>query len=116
VEIYCLRQVRHQINEFPFVLQGLPSLDILIIFYRCISIVSKRVHLDPYPWIFFLRALGRTCTFARAYLVLLRAAWAVSSTSRSFGKKMGFGILWPLTAANLKFFYSAGTQKFSPSL
>ena len=58
MEIYCLRQVRHQINEFPFVLQGLPSVDILIIFYRCISIVSKRVHLDPYPWIFFCAHWG----------------------------------------------------------
>jgi hypothetical protein len=63
-----------------------------------------------------LRALGRTCAFARAYLVLLSADLAVSSTSMSFGKKMGFGILWSLTAANLKIFYSAGTQKFSPSL
>ena len=64
-----------------------------------------------------LRALERTCAFARACLVLLRAAWAVSSTSRSFGKKMGFGMLWPLTAANLKI-YPAGAraQNFSPSL
>jgi len=62
-----------------------------------------------------LRALGRTCAFARACLVLLRAAWRVSSTSKSFGKKLGFGMLWPLTAANLKI-YPAGAQNFSPSL
>ena len=29
---------------------------------------------------------------------------------------MGFGMLWPLTAANLKINYPAGAQNFSPSL
>ena len=70
----------------------------------------KRVHLDPHPWRSLFARVG-----ARACLVLLRAAWAVSSTSRSFGKKIGFGMLWPLTAANLKI-YPAGAQNFSPSL
>ena len=46
------------------------------------------------------------------WLVLLRTAWAVSSTSWSFGKKMGFGWFWhalAITAANLKI-YPAGAH------
>ena len=108
--------MRHQVNESPIVLQAFLFLHILAIIYLCLSIVLKRVRLDPRPWHLCLRALERTCAaFARACLVLLRAAWAVSSTSRSFGKKMGSGMLWPLTAANLKI-YPAGAQNFSPSL
>jgi len=97
--------MRHQVNESPIVLQAFLFLHILAIIYLCLSIVLKRVRLDPRPWHLCLRALERTCAaFARACLVLLRAAWAVSSTSRSFGKKMGFGMLWPLAAANLKIY------------
>ena len=69
-------------------------------FYLCSSIVLKRVRLGD----LCLRALGRTA-FARACLVLLHA----------FGKKMGFGMLWPLTTANFKI-YPAGARNFIPSL
>ena len=118
VEIYYLRQVRHQDSESPIVLQAFLFLHILTIIYLCLNIVLKRVHLDPHPWrSLFARVGAHLCFFARACLVLLRAAWAVSSTSRSFGKKIGFGMLWPLTAANLKI-YPAGAraQNFCPSL
>ena len=92
--------MRHQVSESPIVLQIFLFLHILTNFYLCLSIVLKRVRLGD----LCLRALGRTA-FARACLVLLRA----------FGKKMGFGMLWPLTTANLKI-YPAGERNFIPSL
>ena len=50
VEIYCLRQVRHQVSESPIVLQAFLFLHILTTIYICLSIVLKHVHLDPHPW------------------------------------------------------------------
>ena len=101
----CLRQVRHQVSASPIVLQGFLFLHILT---NCFISVQASFR-SASTWILILgdlclRALGRTGAFARACLVLLRAAWTGSSTSKSFGKKIGFGMLWPLTAANLKFF------------
>ena len=45
-----------------------------------------------------------------SHVVLLRAAWAVSPISKSFGKEMGFGMLWPLTAANLNIHPASGQR------
>ena len=50
VGFYCLRQVRHHVSESPIVLQGFLFLHILTKFSLCLSIVLKRVHLDPHPW------------------------------------------------------------------
>ena len=47
---YCLRQMRHQVSESPIVVRGFPSFHILTMLYLCLSIVLKRVHLDPHPW------------------------------------------------------------------
>ena len=42
--------MRHQVSESPIVVRGFPSFHILTMFYLCLSIVLKRVHLDPHPW------------------------------------------------------------------
>ena len=63
VEIYCLRQVRHQVSESPIVLQAFLFLHIMTIIYLCLSIVLKRVHLDPHPWRSLLARVGAHLCF-----------------------------------------------------
>ena len=65
VEIYCLRQVRHQVSESPIVLQGFLFLHILTKFSLCLSIVLKRIHLHPHPWRSLFARVGATCAFAQ---------------------------------------------------
>ena len=62
VEIYCLRQVRHQVSESPIALQVFLFFHVLTIIYLCLSIVLKRVRLDPHPWrSLFARAGAHLC-------------------------------------------------------
>ena len=41
--------LKNQVSESPIVLQAFLFLHILTIIYLCLSIVLKRVHLDPHP-------------------------------------------------------------------
>ena len=63
VEIYYLRQVCHQVSESPIVLQAFLFLHIMTIIYLCLSIVLKRVHLDPHPWRSLLARVGAHLCF-----------------------------------------------------
>ena len=115
VEIYCLRQVRHQVSESPIALQVFLFFHVLTIIYLCLSIVLKRVRLDPHPW----RSL-----FARAGAHLCFCPCLSGPPSRCLGglfnqqvfwKENGFWHALAIITANLKI-YPTGAQNFSPSL
>ena len=55
--------MRHQVSESPIVLQAFLFLHILTIIYLCLSIVLKRVHLDPHPWRSLFACVGAHLCF-----------------------------------------------------
>ena len=118
VEIYCLRQVRHQVSESPNRFTGFPVFPCFDNYLPLFKHSFEARPLGSSSLAIFVCARWSSLVLlpVPVWLVLLRAAWAVSSTSRSFGKKMGFGWFWhalAITAANLKI-YPTGAQNFSP--
>ena len=52
-----------QVSESPIVLPGFLFLHVLTHFYICLSIVLKRVHLDPHPWRSLFACVGAHLCF-----------------------------------------------------
>ena len=94
VEIYCLRQMCRQVSESPIVFTGLPVFYMFLThFYICLSIVLKRVHLDPHPWRSLFACVGAHLCFFPC-LSLMWSSFPLLGRSlqptRSFWKENGF--------------------------
>ena len=89
----------------------------LIISYLYLGIILKRMYIDIYIWrsLFACVRADLCILLLPVCLVPLRIIWAVSSTSRSFEKKMGFDIFWPFIIVDFKI-YVAGVRNFNLSL
>ena len=72
--------MRHQVSEPPIVLQGFLLLHVLTHFYICLSIVLKRVHLDPHPWRSLFACVGTHLCFCPC-LSLIRASFLLLGRS-----------------------------------
>ena len=114
--IVYVSQVRHQVSESPIVLQGFCLfLHILTNFYLCLSIVLKRVHLDPHPWRSLFARVGAHLCFCPCLSGPPSRCLGGLFNQQVFWKENGFWHALAITAANLKI-YPAGAQNFSPSL
>ena len=113
-DIYCLRQVHHQVSEPPNVLQAFLFLHILTIIYLCLSIALKRIHLDPHPWRSLFVRVGAHLCFCPCLSGPPSRCLGGLFNQQVFWKENGFWHASAATAANLKI-YPAGAQNFSPS-